>query len=176
MSASHLATGLTQGSMKISLFGGAAAPSRDGGLQLTKAACNALDTQLKNIALSNKQQGVYQYFNIKQSFPNAWWTLLQSDCCVITIGVQNMPFWIQNNQPSIDTVTWLCYANIGSTVATTHDCMSLNGTPCNIETAAGGEVIKGTSGKILLGTAFTLADTDAKDLIDLNLLVHINIS
>jgi hypothetical protein len=150
--------------------------ARDGGSQLTKAACDALDTQLKNMALSNKQKGVYQYFNIKQSFPNAWWTLLQSGSCVITIGLQHMPFWIQNNHPSIDTVTWICYANSGSTVATTHDSMSLNGTPFNIETAAGGGMIQGNSGKIILCKEFTLADTDAKDLVDLNLLVHINIS
>ena len=150
--------------------------ARDGGSQLAKAASDALDTQLKNMALSNKQMGVYQYFNIKQSFPNAWWTLLQSGSCVITIGLQHMPFWIQNNQPVIDTVTWLCYANSGGTVAMTHDSMSLNGTAFKIETAAGGRMIKGTSGKIVLGTAFTLVDTDAKDLVDLNLLVHINIS
>jgi hypothetical protein len=150
--------------------------ARDGGSQLTKAACDALDTQLKNMALSNKQKGVYQYFNIKQSFPNAWWTLLQTGSCVITIGLQHMPFWIQNNQPSIDTVTWLCYANSGGTVATTHNSMSLNGTPFNIDTAAGGGMIQGNSGKIILCKEFTLADTDAKDLVDLNLLVHINIS
>ena len=58
----------------------------------------------------------------------------------------------------------------------THDSMSLNGTPFNIDTAAGGGMIQGISGKIILCKEFTLADTDAKDLADLNLLVHINIS
>ena len=87
-----------------------------------------------------------------------------------------MPFWIQNNQPSINTVIWLCCVNSGSSVVTTHDSMNLNGTPFNIDTAAGGGMIQGISGKIILCKEFTLADTDAKDLADLNLLVHINIS
>ncbi len=87
-----------------------------------------------------------------------------------------MRFWIQAHQPVVDVVKWIYAANSRSAVATSPDSMSLNGTPFNTEMPAAGGMIQGNSGKIPLGMAFTLAGTDAADLVDLNLLVHVVIT
>ena len=149
--------------------------ARDGGSNFTNTVSTALQTQLSKMVLTAGGKGLYQYFNLKQSFPNAWWTLTQSGSTSITIGVQQLPFYIQSNSPVIDVVTWFGTVQSGNALATSH-VMSLNGTSFKLGNPDAFGMITGTSGKIILGTAFTLADTDATDLVDLNFLVHINIS
>jgi hypothetical protein len=77
-------------------------------------------------------------------------------------------------QPVIDAVTWFGTGNSGSSLATLHT-MSLNGRSFTLASPNPFGMITGTSGKVTLGTAFTLADSDAQNLVDLNVVLHIAI-
>ena len=150
--------------------------ARDGGSSFaTQTVQPALGKQLSTMVLAASRTGIYQYFNLKQSFPNAWWTLTQSGSTEITIGVQQLPFYIQKNSPVIDNVTWFGTVQNGNSLATSHT-MSLNGTNFSLGNPDSFGMITANSGMITLGTAFMLADTDAKDLIDLNIVLHLKIS
>jgi hypothetical protein len=125
------------------------------------------------MVLAANQTGLFKSYNLRQEFPNEWYRLKQSNTANLTIGLEDLPFFIQGHTPAVDTVMWL--GRIKNNPMTFG--MSLNGVGFNLNRdPALNNLCKGSSNPITLGTAFTLAASSTADLEDLALLVRYRLS
>lgn len=93
----------------------------------------------------------------------------------MTIGPRHLPFWTLGHSAVIDQVVW--YVQVGAdgiskhTLSVVGQAITLAPAP-NLPTG----IFMGQSQVIQLGTAFTVSDTDAADLVEVNVMVHFTIN
>jgi hypothetical protein len=73
--------------------------ARDGGSGLLNAVQGAQEDALNKMLLYAGQKGLYQGYNMRQQFPNEWWTLLSTGSVALTIELQQLPFFVTANTP-----------------------------------------------------------------------------
>jgi hypothetical protein len=149
--------------------------ARDGDSAFLNTVQTAQGTQLNDMMLYAGQTRLYQGYNMRQQFHNEWWTLLSASSVAVTIGLQQLPYWRQENSPIIDSATWFVTPHSGPSQTPT---LSVNSTPIKLGVSPifGSGVLQGSSQIVAIGTAFTLAATNTASLWDVNVLIHYKIT
>lgn len=143
--------------------------ARDGGSGLRSTVETQLRAAMNAMLVDASNTGLYQAFDLKRQFPDAWYQLTQTGTATITLTSDFLPFFAQAHGPAIDAVSWVAEltGNPPSTSA------AIDGTtfPLSTSTDYGGRC-QGNSATVTLGTAFTLTTADYAKLEELSFVVH----
>jgi len=146
--------------------------ARDGGSGLRSLVSGVQRELLDEMTLAASRSGLYQAYNLRQQFPNEWYSLQQAKSATLTLRLQHLPYFVQSHGPVIDSATWFAKVDGAPGVYV----MSLDAVDFNLNRNADlGGLCVGTSAQLNLDTAFTLTATDTSKLKDLTLLVHYSI-
>ncbi|WP_244222793.1 neuraminidase-like domain-containing protein [Cupriavidus lacunae] len=146
--------------------------ARDGGSSFRTLVDGVERELLDEMTLAASRSGLYQAYNLRQQFPNEWYSLQQTMSATLTIGPQHLPYFVRSHGPVVDSVTWFARVDGDPAVYV----MSLDAVDFNLKRNFDlGRLCVGTSATLTLETAFTLAATDTSKLKDLTLLVHYSI-
>jgi hypothetical protein len=146
--------------------------ARDGGSGFRTLVSSVERELLDEMTLAASRSGLYQAYNLRQQFPNEWYSLQQTKNATLTIGPEHLPYFVRSHSPVIDSVTW--FARVDGDPALY--VMSLDAVNFNLNSNIDlDRLCVGTSVKFTFDKAFTLAAADTSKLKDLILLVHYGI-
>jgi len=147
--------------------------AREGGKLLKDQCVKEMMAALNAVAVLPGQdedsKGLVRLFSLRHDFPNEWHRLKQSNTAKLTVRLDQLPFFVQDHTPTVDTVTWL--ARVTNDPATY--AMSVDGEVFDLTPDPSlNNLVKGTSDPIALDTQFTLAAGNTAELEELLLLVR----
>jgi len=140
--------------------------ARDAGKAFRDTVENGLKQELTNL-------GLVAAFDVRAQLPNEWFRLLQSGSAQINFSKELLPFYMQGHSPVVQKATWL--ARVAKNPGT-HP-MTLNGVGFSLQQdTALGNLCKGDSPGLTLGTPFTLGSPNAAALEGLVVILSLGIS
>jgi hypothetical protein len=147
--------------------------ARDGGSGFKSTIENKTRDLLNEMVLEAERTGLFQVIDLRYQFPGQWTRLKQSNSTELTLGAENLPFFVKKHTPAIDEVIWVALASGNEAVYE----MSVNTDRLELRRDRNTEdVYVGTSNNIVLGTKFTLSASDNRKLEDLTALIRFRIT
>jgi len=143
--------------------------ARDGGSGFRSTVETQLRAAMNAMLVDAVNGGLYQGFDLRRQFPDAWYQLTQTGSASITITTDFLPFFVQQHGPVIDTVSWV--ARLTGNPASTSAAIDAASFTLSSSNDYGGRC-KGDSTTITLGIAFTLTAADHGTLEELSFVIH----
>jgi hypothetical protein len=146
--------------------------ARDGGSGLRTTVEGVLRTALQAMAVDKTSAGLYQAFNVRREFSDAWFRLRQSGTVGLKITADMLPGFSAAHTPAIASARWFGrVAGDPSSFAMSLAVGGASASSFSLSTTPVPKLLGATSPAFALGDDVTLAATGAANLEELSLVV-----